>query len=106
LQTDSHSRKSFPLTVSFQSPKNSPEEPEDAAGIAFAGSESAQQQTQIVAIGWVHGARRTLRRGHRLFDYTGEQVKMTGKRVATFFRWSRSLYRCGDRRADRCSEGP
>ena len=60
----------------LEAPENSPEEAENAPGIAAAEGEAAQQKMQIVAICFAHGGWRVVGGEHGLGDDAGEEVEV------------------------------
>jgi hypothetical protein len=65
----------FSLWGLLKAPEDAAKEAEDAAGVALGWRETAQQQTEIVAVGRLHGARGVAGGEHGFFDEAGEQVE-------------------------------
>ena len=71
---------SIPSGDLAEAPENAAEKAEDTAGVALGGREPAQQQTQVVAIGGLHGARGVAGRNHGFFDDGCEEVEAGSRR--------------------------
>jgi hypothetical protein len=63
----------------IEPPEDAAEESQDAAGIVRGEREPAEEQPQVVTVGWLHGARRVAYGLHGLFDYSGQQIETAGR---------------------------
>lgn len=61
-----------------EAPKDAAEEAQDAAGVFSTGSETAQQEAQIVLVGGLHRTRRIFCGEHGLFNDGGEEFEAGG----------------------------
>ena len=57
-----------PFRYAFQAPENAAEEAENAAGVAACGGEAAEEQAQVVLVGFAHGGGGVAGGQHGLFD--------------------------------------
>jgi len=66
------------LPILAQTPEDAPEEAEDAAGVALAGGEAAEQETEVMAVGGLHGAGRVAGGFHGVLNDRSEEGKIGG----------------------------
>lgn len=62
----------------IQPPENSTEESEDAGRVRMSEDQAAQQEIEMVPVGFAHGGGRIVCREHGLFDDAGEEIEIAG----------------------------